>query len=165
MVFHTWNLCSAFNPSKCAHTVNSQCCGARGAVGGSMPCSRVSPQSWYWGWRERWTFTPPTYNPCRTWDSNPQPSGYKSDSLTIRLRLPHLAMLCPRNERNAFLFFLCSITGFENLAWFDTTSCCGTSSITNITWLQYFELKRGISPWISKHAYCTTIVYKPCVVK
>ncbi len=23
----------------------------------------------------------PTYNPCRTWDSNPQPSGYKSDSL------------------------------------------------------------------------------------
>ncbi len=22
--------------------------------------------------------TPPTNNPCRTWDSNPQPSGYKS---------------------------------------------------------------------------------------
>ncbi len=32
------------------HTVNSgqQCCGTRGAVGGSVPCSRVSPQSWYW---------------------------------------------------------------------------------------------------------------------
>ncbi len=29
------------------------CCGARGAVGGSVPCSRVSLQSWYWGWRER----------------------------------------------------------------------------------------------------------------
>ncbi len=28
----------------------------RGAVGGSVPCSRA-PQSWYWGWRERWTFT------------------------------------------------------------------------------------------------------------
>ncbi len=25
------------------------CCGARGAVGGSVPCSRA-PQSWYWGW-------------------------------------------------------------------------------------------------------------------
>ncbi len=26
--------------------VGSRCCGARGAVGGSVPCSRVSPQSW-----------------------------------------------------------------------------------------------------------------------
>ncbi len=26
-------------------------------VGGSVPCSRVSPQSWYWGGRERWLFT------------------------------------------------------------------------------------------------------------
>ncbi len=41
------------------------CCGARGADGGSVPCSRA-PQSWYWGWRERCTFTPPhlTYNFC-----------------------------------------------------------------------------------------------------
>ncbi len=45
----------------------------RGAVGGSVPCSRVSPQSWYWRWRERSLFTPPTDNSCRTWDSNPQP--------------------------------------------------------------------------------------------
>ncbi len=30
----------------------------------------------------------PTYNPCRTRDSNPQPSGYKSNSLTIRPRPP-----------------------------------------------------------------------------
>ncbi len=30
----------------------------------------------------------PTINPCRTWDSNPQPLDYKSDSLTIRPRLP-----------------------------------------------------------------------------
>ncbi len=28
------------------HTWSSQRCGARGAVGGSVPCSRVSPQSW-----------------------------------------------------------------------------------------------------------------------
>ncbi len=30
----------------------------------------------------------PTNNPCRTWDSNPQPLDYKSDSLTIRPQLP-----------------------------------------------------------------------------
>ncbi len=44
-----WNVFSAFNPSKCAHTpgaVGSQRCGAPRAVGGSVPCSRVSPQSW-----------------------------------------------------------------------------------------------------------------------
>ncbi len=72
------------------HTRSSgqPCCGARGAVGGSVPCSRVSPQSWYWGWREHLLFTPPTDNPCRTWDSNLQPLGYKSNSLTIRPRLP-----------------------------------------------------------------------------
>ncbi len=40
------------------------CCGARGAVGGSVPCLKA-PQSWYWGWNERCTFTPPTYNSCR----------------------------------------------------------------------------------------------------
>ncbi len=58
---HTQNLCSAFNPSKCTHiavnthTVNHTpgavgsllCCGAWGAVGGSVPCSRFLPQSWY----------------------------------------------------------------------------------------------------------------------
>ncbi len=27
------------------------CCGARGAVGGLVLCSRVSPQSWYSGWK------------------------------------------------------------------------------------------------------------------
>ncbi len=115
MVTHTWNLCSAFNPSKCTHThtqqwvvkkhthtthththththraVASQCSVAWGAFGGSVPCSTVSPQSWYWGWRERWTYTPPTYNPCWTWDSNPQPLGYKPNSLSIRARLPQL---------------------------------------------------------------------------
>ncbi len=63
-------------------------CGARGAVGRSVPCSRVSPQSWYWRWREHLLFTPPTNNPCRTWESNRQPLGYKSNSLTSRPRLP-----------------------------------------------------------------------------
>ncbi len=30
----------------------------------------------------------PTYNSCQTWDSNSQPLGYKSNSLTIRPQLP-----------------------------------------------------------------------------
>ncbi len=79
------------------HTVNTYlgrhlCCGSQGAVGGSVPCSRVSPQSWYWGWRERLTFTPPTYNSCRpeTWTHT---FGYESDSLTIRPRLPLFCLL------------------------------------------------------------------------
>ncbi len=92
MVTHTLNPCSAFNPSK-VHTHSSEhthprssgqpfisikCATAAfmlrrpGTVGGSVPCSKA-PQSWYWGWRERCTFTPPTYNSCRTWDSNSQP--------------------------------------------------------------------------------------------
>ncbi len=76
------------------HTRSSgqPCCGARGAVGGSVPCSRVSPQSWYWRWREHLLFTPPTDNSCRTWESNLQPLGYKSNSLTIRPRLPLIIM-------------------------------------------------------------------------
>ncbi len=77
---HTWSSGQAF------------CCGTRGAVGGSVPCSRVSPQSWYWGWREHCTFTPPTYNSCWYRDSNSQPFDYESDSLTIRPRLPPLRM-------------------------------------------------------------------------
>ncbi len=106
MVTHTQNWCSAFNPSKCTHTqqwvvnthrhcehtpgaVGSHCSSAQGAIGGSVPCSR-EPQSWYWRWRECCSFTIPTFNPCRTWDSNPQPLNYKSDSLTTRPRLPHM---------------------------------------------------------------------------
>ncbi len=85
----TRNVCSAFNPSKCTHIVNTHpeqwAAILRRAVGGSVPCSRA-PQSWYRGWRECWTFTPPTYNPCWTWDSNPWPLGCKSYSLTIRVR-------------------------------------------------------------------------------
>ncbi len=83
MVTHTRNLCSAFNPSKCTHTaVNTH-------SGCSVPCSRVSPQSWYWRWKRVLNIhSPPIYNPCQTWDSNPWPSGYKPDSLSIRPRLP-----------------------------------------------------------------------------
>ncbi len=82
MVTHTWNSCSAFNPSKSAHTyqkcththththrehtpgaVGSHlCCGARGTVGGLVPCSRA-PQSWYWRWRESTVHSLPTPTP------------------------------------------------------------------------------------------------------
>ncbi len=79
MVTHTRNSCSAFtHPSahtqQWTHTHHEHtpeavgrhlCYGVRGAVGGSGPCSRA-PQSWYWGWREGCTFTPPTYNSCWT---------------------------------------------------------------------------------------------------
>ncbi len=80
-------------------------CGARGAVGGSVPCSRVSPQSWYWRWREHLLFTPPTDNPCRTWESNRQPLGYKSNSLTIRPRLPKFLAVHFTNQKLSFYIF------------------------------------------------------------
>ncbi len=63
------------------------CCATRGAVVGSVPCSRA-PQSWYWGWRECCTFTPPHLQFLLARDSNSQPLDYESDSLTIRPRLP-----------------------------------------------------------------------------
>ncbi len=79
-------------------------CGARGAVGGSVPCSRVSPQSWYWRWREHLLFTPPTDNPCLTWESNLQPLGYKSNSLTIRPRLPNVMLYPHTAYKSAYTF-------------------------------------------------------------
>ncbi len=106
-------------------------CGARGAVGGSVPCSRVSPQSWYWRWREHLLFTPPTYNPCRTWESNRQPLGYKSNSLTIRPRLP--CHSCPATK----------------------TSCvCRNLSLCNI-----LQSKQIIHIFIKQH-FCFLIVFK-----
>ncbi len=68
MVTHTRNLSSAFNPSKCTLTaVNTHLeqwaaiLRRPGAVGGSVPCSRVSPQSWYWRWGEHlFSLPPPT---------------------------------------------------------------------------------------------------------
>ncbi len=78
------------------------CCGGRGAVGGSTPCSRA-PQSWYLGWRECYTFTPHTYNSCRTWDSNSQSFDYECNSLTIRTRLsPTICDVCENCHENYF---------------------------------------------------------------
>ncbi len=80
--------------------VGSHCSSSRGAVGGSVPCSRA-PQSWHWRRRECCSFTIPTFNPCRTWDSNPQPLDYKSDSLTIRPQLPYKRL------------FMCIVSNYE----------------------------------------------------
>ncbi len=43
-----WNVFSAFNPSKYTHLEQwaADAVAPQGAVGGSVPCLRVSPQSW-----------------------------------------------------------------------------------------------------------------------
>ncbi len=51
-----------------------------GSSWGSVPCSRVSPKSWYWRWRERCTFTPPTYNSCRCPDILSYPSDFPTSA-------------------------------------------------------------------------------------
>ncbi len=61
----TRNSCSAFYLSNAhTHTHTHTHTHSRGAVGGSVPCSRVSPQSWYWRWRERSLSTPPPTTPA-----------------------------------------------------------------------------------------------------
>ncbi len=64
-------ICALHLTHPSAHTlgaVGSRQCGARRAVGDSVPCSRVSPQSW--------TIPEPRFEPTT--------SGYKSDTLSIR---------------------------------------------------------------------------------
>jgi len=83
LVTHTQNLCSAFNPSKSTHTVNThpeQWAANGEQMGVRCLAQRVSSQSWYCRWRERSLFTPSTDNSCRTRDSNPQP---RVTSLTL----------------------------------------------------------------------------------
>ncbi len=107
MVIHTRNLCSAFNPSKCTHTAVSSeqtnkhtlthtpgavgshlCCDARGSSWGSGALLKGLTSVVVLRMERALDIHSPTYNPCQTWDSNPQPLGYKSDSLTIRPWLP-----------------------------------------------------------------------------
>ncbi len=58
--------------------------------GGSVPCSRT-PQSCIEG-GESAGYSLPHQQSLRTWDSNPQPLDYESDSLTIRPRLPYVML-------------------------------------------------------------------------
>ncbi len=102
MVTHTWNLCSAFIPSK-VHThssehtpgaVGSQCSGSSWGIGALLKGTSVVVLR-----VERALYIhSPTYNSCRTWDSNPQPLGYESESLTIRPRLPPKQLVTLRHE-------------------------------------------------------------------
>ncbi len=95
MVTHSLNSWSEFTHPKCTHTVVNThleqwaaiyVAAPIGAVGGSVPCSRA-PQSWYWGWREHCTFTPPTYNSRRP---ETQTFDYESDSLAHDFHVCHL---------------------------------------------------------------------------
>ncbi len=71
-----WNVFSAFNPSKCIHTLGavSRRCGARGAVFGVWCLAQGCHLSRGWFLPEL-RFEPTT-------------SGYKSNALSIRPRLP-----------------------------------------------------------------------------
>ncbi len=92
---HTQNMCSAFNPSKCTHTVVNthtrsseqptlrrlrSSCGFGALLKGLTAVVVLKVE-------RALVMQSPTYNPCRTWDSTPRPSGYKSDSLSFRPRL------------------------------------------------------------------------------
>ncbi len=80
---------SAFNTSKSTHTWSSGQPTHLGAVWDSVPYARVSPQSWYWRWRGHSLFTPPHRQFLPEPRFEPATSGYKSDALSIRPRLPH----------------------------------------------------------------------------
>ncbi len=75
-------MCSLHLTHPSAHTlaVGSRHCGARGAVGGSLPCSRVSLQLW----------TMPELR------FEPTTSDYQSNALSTRPRLP-LNLSCSPN--------------------------------------------------------------------
>ncbi len=157
MVTHTRNWSSAFNPSKCTHTavsiehthcehtpgaVGSHCSSARRAIVGSVPCSRT-PQSWYWRRRECCSFTIPTFNPCRTWDSNPQRLDYKSDSLTIRPRLPWATTW--NSLKKIFFFEKSNITTEQALRWCTE----GLKVYTSLPNIHFFieKINRMLSSW------------------
>ncbi len=87
-VTHTRNLWSAFNPSKCTHTHTHSSSGqpmlrCLGSGWGSVPCSRVSPQLWYWRWREHSLFTPPHWLFLPDPRFEPTTSGYNALSIRI----------------------------------------------------------------------------------
>ncbi len=67
-----WNVLSAFNPSKCAHTWSS-----------GQPTLRRPGSSWGYGALLK-SLTSVVDNSCRSRDSKPTTSGYKSDALSIR---------------------------------------------------------------------------------
>ncbi len=85
--------------------------------------------------------TPPTNNPCRTWDSNPQPSAYKSDSLSIRPQLPRTVISL--DSLNLFTI-LCMVLG-ERPKFFAISHCemWFLISLTLLPW----NLAQSDEPW------------------
>ncbi len=99
-----WNVFSAFNPSKCTH-IHTWSSG--------QPTLRRPGSSWGFGALLK-GLTSVVDNTCRSRDSNPQPrvtSGFKSNALSIRPRLPptilkHYPQICERKK--------CTNTTFHN---------------------------------------------------
>ncbi len=78
--WHILRMCALYLPHPSAHTpgaAGSQCCGVREQLGVRCPQGSHLSRGIEGG-------ESAGYSPCRTWDSNPRPLGYKSDSLTIR---------------------------------------------------------------------------------
>ncbi len=73
------------------HTEQCLCCAARGAVGGSVPCSRAPRCGIEGGESAVHSLPPPHLHFLPARDSNSQPFDYESDS-TIRPRLPQLLL-------------------------------------------------------------------------
>ncbi len=89
-----WNVFSAFNPSKCTHTpgaVGSQHCSAQGS-------------SWGFGALLK-GLTSVVDNSCRSREFEPTTSGYKSNDLSIRSRLPLLLNCCVSPSNTAVFRF------------------------------------------------------------
>ncbi len=101
MVTHTWNLCSAFNPSKCTHTaVNTHTLWTHTRSSG-QPMLRRPGSSWGFGALFKGLTSVVVLKVERALDIHsphrqflpdprlePASSGYKSDALSIRPRLP-----------------------------------------------------------------------------
>ncbi len=134
IVIHIQNLCSAFNPSKCIHTlvnththrehtpgaVGSHIAAApEGAVGGSCLAQGSHLSRGIEGGSERWSFTPPLI-PAG-------PSRYKSESLTIR---PWLPLYC--------LSYCCKWYLHGTPRYFYKYDNITMLHVQNVTWHQLF---------------------------
>ncbi len=136
------------------------CWGARGAVGGLVPC--------YWRWQERCTFTPPTYNSLRI-EIRTRNLSIMSPTLTIRPCLPlfkwsyfqgmHMLKI---NISRSYQLYVCVCmcilyrytAGHEWSLWWGSQL---TREPTKVSWIQiqiyvYIGYKFAI--------YCIYIVFK-----
>ncbi len=82
-----WNVFSAFNPSKCTHTWSS-----------GQPTLRRPGSSWEFGALLK-GLTSVVDNSCRSRDSKPTTSGYKSDALSIKATTEYATQLCDQAHK------------------------------------------------------------------